>query len=94
MIEEFETFAKWDGEKHYFVFQKYGGTVTIMKHDDGTITYHRMTLELCDIKEIIIIDVYEYIWKNRKLINQALKEIKKGANCAAHTNAPNSPTFN
>jgi hypothetical protein len=70
---EFETYSKWDGEKHYFSFQKDGGMVTLMKHKDGTITYHRMTLALCDLKEIILVDVYEYLWANRKLINKGLK---------------------
>lgn len=76
-IAEFEHFAEWDGSKHYFTFQKDGGTVTIMKYEDGTITYHRMTLALCDLKEIIICDVYEYLWKNRKLINQSLKKVMR-----------------
>jgi hypothetical protein len=73
-ITEFEEFAEWDGNKHNFTFQKDGGTVTLIKYQDGTITYHRMTLALCDIKEIIIVDVYEYLWKNRKHINKFLKD--------------------
>jgi hypothetical protein len=72
-VNEFESFAEWDGRKYYFAFQKDGGTVTLMKYEDETITYHRMTLSLCDIKEIILVDVYEYLWVNRKLINKGLK---------------------
>lgn len=72
-ITDFEAFAKWDGTKFYFAFEKDGGTVTLMKYEDDTITYHRMNSVLCDIKEIVICDVYEYIWSNRKAINQALK---------------------
>jgi hypothetical protein len=73
-ITEFEKFAEWDGNKHCFTFKKDGGTVTLMKCQDGTITYHRMTLALCDLKEIIICDVYEYLWNNRKHINKFLKD--------------------
>lgn len=73
-VKDFESFSKWDGVKHYFSFQKDGGTVTLMKYEDETITYHRMTLALCDVKEIILVDVYEYLWVNRKLINKGLKE--------------------
>jgi hypothetical protein len=72
-VKEFESFSEWDGAKYYFTFQKDGGTVTLMKYEDGTITYHRMTLALCDLKEIILVDVYEYLWANRKLINKELK---------------------
>lgn len=72
-IEEFESFATWDGTKHFFIFEKDGGMVTLMKYPDETITYHWMTLSLCDLREIIICDVYEYIWENRKVINQSLK---------------------
>jgi hypothetical protein len=73
-VKVFESFAEWDGEKYYFTFQKDGGRVTLMKYEDETITYHRMTLSLCDLKEIILVDVYEYLWSNRKLINKRLKE--------------------
>jgi hypothetical protein len=72
-IKDFEVFAHWDESKHYLVFEKDGGTVTLMKYVDGSITYHRKNLKLWDLKEIVICDVYEYIWVNRKAINQALK---------------------
>jgi hypothetical protein len=71
-VNLFETFSEWDGTKYFFTFKKDEGTVTLMKYDDETITYHRMNESFCDIKEIIIVDVYEYLWKNRKYINKVL----------------------
>jgi hypothetical protein len=75
-VERFASYSNWDGIKYYFVFQKYKGTVTLMKYQDDTVTYHRMNELICDIKEIIIVDVYEYLWKNRKYINQQLKNLE------------------
>jgi hypothetical protein len=69
----FETYSSWDGVKYFFTFEKEGGSVTLMKYEDGTITYHRVNESFCDIKEIILVDVYEYLWKNRKYINKTLK---------------------
>lgn len=80
-VNGFEEYAYWDGTKHYFTFKKEEGIVTLMKYEDETITYHRMNVAFCDIKEIIICDVYEYIWANRKAINLSIKEkaLKKRA---------------
>jgi hypothetical protein len=72
-VDEFESFSKWDGSKFYFIFPKESGTVTLMKYDDQTITYYRKNELFCDVKEIIIVDVYEYLWKNRKYINKVYK---------------------
>jgi hypothetical protein len=72
-LERFESVSEWDGEKHFLKYTKELGKVTLMKYEDGTITYHRINDSFCDIKEIIIVDVYEYLWKNRKYINKSLK---------------------
>jgi hypothetical protein len=60
-------YAEWDGTK-YFI--KLDG-VTLMQYTDGSCTYHRKTEMFEDIKETEM--SYEFVWKNRKLINSFLK---------------------
>jgi hypothetical protein len=72
LLSKFCLYAKWDGIKYYLTFEKDGGTVTLMMYEDGTITYHRVNESFCDLREIILVDVYEYLWKNRKYINKIL----------------------
>lgn len=77
-IEIFEKFSNWDGNKYYLTLNTVNpaGTVTLMKYQDGTFSYHRKNEVFWDISEIEINngELIQMFWDYRKYINKCLKE--------------------
>jgi hypothetical protein len=78
-LSNFETFAKWNGEKYYLTLETENpkGTLTIMKSPDGKFFYHRKNERYWDLTEIkmdngILSDI---IWEFRTTINKSIKEM-------------------
>jgi hypothetical protein len=76
-IENFEEYSNKDGDKYYLTFNTENpiGTVTIMKYQDGTFTYHRKNEVFWDVREIGVEgqNLTKVIWDNRKFVNKCLK---------------------